>query len=117
MKRPLVKTADIIFIALCIAATVLLTVRALGGEKGQTVIVAKDGKTVFTMPLDTDQTRSVGQVTVTVKDGEAYISHSDCRDKICMRTRLKKAGDTSVCMPNRVTVTVSGQPDTDAVTY
>lgn len=52
------------------------------------------------------------------KDGVAFIS-SACPDKLCInRGKLKKAGDTMACVPERVTVVLRGVRDNvDAVVF
>jgi hypothetical protein len=116
MKRSLFCPADTVIILIAAAAAILLTVQFSRGETSR-VVIAQDGQTVYSEPLSKDAEYVCGGVTVTVKDRTAYVSDSDCKDKICMRTRLKKSGDCAVCLPNRVTVTVSGEPAADGVTY
>ncbi len=116
MKRALIKPVDIIIAAAAIV-TAIISVFIFGGKDGEFIEISLNGEQVANLPLARDTEYSVGEVTVTVKNGEAYISDSSCKDKICMRSRLKKSGDSAICLPNRVTVTVSGAPDADAVTY
>lgn len=116
MNRPLIKIADIVLIAVIIACSAAAIIGFSGG-KGDTIRIDYNGDTVHTLPLNKDASVTVNRVTVTIKDGRAFVSDSDCRDKTCMRTTLKKAGDVTVCLPNRVTVTVTGDSSVDAVTY
>jgi hypothetical protein len=116
MNRPLFKKADAVIIALLVilCGVVLLLPRQSGGE----VKITENGKTAAVLPLDKDGELTVGAVTVTVSGGEAWISGSDCADKTCIRTgHLRRAGDAAVCLPNRVAVTVTGERETDGVTW
>ncbi len=116
MIKKLIKPADIIiiiaFIAIAIASAFLFT-----GSEGEQIIISKGGEQIASMPLSVNDKFTVDGVTVTVKDGGAFIEQSDCKDKICMRSTLEKSGDCAICLPNKISVTVSGKPDADAVTY
>ena len=116
MRGKLFCITDII-IATALLVTAVACLFIFARENGEYVQVSQDGKTVATLPLSEDTKYTVGTVTVAVKDGIAYVSESDCRDKICMRTELRKSGDCAICLPNRISITLSGTPDTDAVTY
>ena len=59
---------------------------------------------------------SPGMVIVS-QGGEIYFESADCRDKICVKSgRLRRRGDTAVCLPAKTVITVSGG-EFDAVTY
>ena len=47
--------------------------------------------------------------TVVVKNHAVSVSYADCPDKICKNHKsISKSGETIVCLPNKVTVTVEG---------
>ncbi len=116
MKRALIRPNDII-IGIAIVVIAVISVFSFISGEGKYITVSHNGEVVTTMPLNKNSIYTVGDITVTVSDGVAYVSESDCKDKICMRSQLKKSGDCAVCLPNRITITVSGTPDTDAITY
>ena len=77
--------------------------------------VTVDGKEYGTYALSTDLKLEItgnteGRVNILViKNGEAYVDYADCPDLICARHRPKKnVGDSIVCLPNKVVVTVIG---------
>lgn len=46
-------------------------------------------------------------VVLTIGEGEVAFTHSDCPDKICIRTgKLNKSGQSAACLPNRIIVRV-----------
>lgn len=57
-------------------------------------------------------------LTLTVENGEAYISHSECKDKICQNSgKISKAGQIIVCAPASISVKIIGSEDEyDALT-
>ena len=55
-------------------------------------------------------------VVFEVKDGKIRIAESDCPDKICVHTGfIKKPMQTSVCLPNAVSVRIVGGDSEDEV--
>lgn len=81
------------------------------------VVVEKDGNVVFSREM-----RALTEpVTLTVEgtsvrvyiDSEgACILSSDCHDQVCVRAgKLCRAGDAAVCLPNRVSVRITGGSD------
>ena len=116
MRRPFFRLADLIPAGVAAAAALLLLL--LPGGEGQAAEVRLAGEVVAVLPLSQDTTYVCHGVTVVVQDGAAYIRDADCPDKLCVKAgRLTKAGDTAICLPNRVTVTVTGATGADGVTY
>ena len=77
--------------------------------------VAVDGKTVETLDLSKDQEITIrgaqgGTNFLVIQDGTIRCSQASCPDKVCVRQgRQSRDGDMIVCLPNRVTVRVSGE--------
>lgn len=45
------------------------------------------------------------------------VTESDCKDKICVNTGyLTKSGQAAVCVPNGISVILSGEGEADVVT-
>lgn len=115
MRRPFFRAWDLIPVLLALCGAVVLLLPRGGGAA---VEVRQEGEIVAVLPLDRDAEFVCGGVTVTVRDGAAFVSEADCPDKLCVAAgRLTKAGDAAVCLPNRVTLTVTGAPAHDGVTY
>ena len=109
MSRPFFRPVDLI--PLLLALAVSLALAFLPGGEGRAVEVAA-------LPLDRDTEYACRGLTVVIKDGTAYVKDADCPDKLCEKAGpLTKAGDVAVCLPNRVTLTVTGTPAADGVTY
>lgn len=115
MKNYKVKKSDIIVIAvvLCAAALVFLCLN-LFSAGGRTAVVEQNGTVIAELPLDEDtvfEVKSGGKTTnvVEVKGGKVSVTEADCPDKICRKHRaISKSGESIVCLPNKVIVTVSG---------
>jgi hypothetical protein len=106
---------DIIVIAsLLLLSLIVLLIISLTKKEGATVRVEIDGEIVGEYSLDIDKEYSLngGTNTLTVKDGEAYMTYSDCPDHTCERTgKIRFVGETIVCLPNKVSVTVIGDSE------
>ena len=103
---------DIIVIASLLLLSIgVLLFSTLTRTEGATVTVTVDGTTVGEYPLDRDGVYTINNGTnkLTVEGGVAYMSYSSCPDHICENTgKVRYVGEQIVCLPNRVTVTVSG---------
>lgn len=95
----------------------LLTRRA-----GGAVEVAVDGVAAEILPLSVDRsytwTGAAGTNTLVIENGAAYMVSADCPDALCIkRGPVRYAGETIVCLPHKLTVTVTGfgAADFDAV--
>lgn len=97
-------------LAVALAAAVLLWLLPKTGTAAEITV---DGATVATLPLDTDTTYTVegigGHNTVVVRGGKVTVTDADCPDKICVRHRaVSRTGESIICLPHRVVVTVIG---------
>jgi len=87
-------------------------------EKGKNAVVYVGGEIVKVLPLENDSTFTLPKTDMTIKveSSQAYISESSCKCKTCIGFgKLTKAGQSAVCLPNRVTVTIEGEGDVDAI--
>ena len=50
-----------------------------------------------------------GSNVLVIEDGQAWLSEANCPDLLCVRQgRIHYAGQSIICLPNRLTVTVEG---------
>lgn len=120
------KKGDIVLIA-AIAALALIIGAAMffdGGGQPEEAIVSVGGKQVKTLPLDTDVSYTIcenGHTNVIeVRSGKVRMVSADCPDGLCVgQGWIDSEGQTLVCLPNRVTVTLRTNSETapDAVVY
>lgn len=107
--------ADLVLIgalaAVCLAVFSLFFLR---GE-GASVVVTRDGEVIGRYRLGEDRTVEIadasGWVTnvLVIAGGRADMTEADCPDRLCVRQRaIHRAGESLVCLPNRVVVTVEG---------
>ncbi len=108
---------DVIIIAVALVAAAMGFILTFFRPAGQYIDIAVDGEVVHTMPLAADGRYELLGNTVVVEGGAARMKWADCPDKLCVGHReVSRKGETIVCLPNRVTVTVrGGRSDVDAV--
>ena len=106
---------DIILIAaLLVISLVVLLVVNLTKDEGAYAEVAINGDVVDKYSLDVDGVYSLngGTNTLTIENGVAYMSYSNCPDHVCENIgKVKYVGETITCLPNRITITIVGKSD------
>ncbi len=109
-KRKLI--ADLLLIgALLVVALSVFLVIELTRADGVCVQVSVDGHVVAEYPLSEDGEYSLngGTNLLVISGGEAYMKYADCPDGLCIgQGRVSRAGQTVVCLPNRVMIKVVG---------
>lgn len=108
MKKITAYTGDIVInILIFVFCIAFFTVLRYNYAKTSAVTVTLDGKNVKTLDLSQNTSFSPdgGHTVITVKDGKAYISASDCPDGLCLLMNpVTKKGGSVICLPNRVAV-------------
>ena len=101
--------------AVVLCAAILFCAFYFTRSEGARVEITLNGKTYGTYPLSKDVTVDVGGVcTVTIENGEAYVSSAACRGQICVHHKpISKSGESIVCLPGGVTVRVIGTGGVD----
>lgn len=95
-----------------------LMTRQSGGE----AVITVNGVETARLPLSHDTVLTVGEGehtnTVAVENGEVLVTGASCPDHVCIRQgRISYDGQTIICLPNRLVVTVAGADSgPDAVT-
>lgn len=108
---------------LCVCAVLLLVSRA-GRDGTVTAQIICDGEVYCEYELSAQtETFTVSPkegVVITFDGGSVFFSESGCKGKQCISAgRLTKAGQSAVCLPENVLITLKGKsaPSADAITY
>ena len=108
-KGDLLIALSIIFFAVLIFVGFSAAARTPAAQ----AVIYVDGEVYERIPLDTEKEIVLSldyTNTITVKDGAAAVSHSDCPDQVCVRSgSLDAVGEVAVCLPNRVIVKIEGK--------
>lgn len=79
-------------------------------EKGAMAVVTVDGEERYTCSLFIEKEIDIdGTNKLIIKDGMADMIFADCPDQVCVKHEpISKAGESIICLPNRVVVTIEG---------
>ena len=106
---------DILLIALLILLSLsFLLLRHLTQVEGAVAVVEVNGSVVGRYPLSVDGefVLNGGTNRLIIEDGTARLVESHCPDRTCEKKgRISYVGQTIVCLPNRLSVTVTGESD------
>ena len=114
--------ADILAIAMVAALAILVSIifwTSVGSEEGSMVMIYQEGKLIQELSLEKDTEFVIEgdyENVVTVKDGKAAITKSDCPGTDCVHSGwIHEAGRSIVCLPNRVELRIEGASEVDFV--
>ena len=106
---------DILLIALLVVLSLaFLLIRVLTQVEGAIAVVEVDGTVVGSYPLSVDGrfVLNGGTNVLIIEDGTARLVESHCPDRTCeQKGKVSYVGQTIVCLPNRLSVTVTGESD------
>ena len=103
--------------ALLLIGAALLLYTRISSRKGSILQVRIDGQTVAEYPMGEDidiilTGKDGGTNHLIISDGQAWFSEASCPDHLCIGMgRIDKAGQSIICLPNRISVEVMGGRD------
>lgn len=83
-------------------------------DPGEWAVIEVDGLETARYPLAKDCSAVIegyggGRNTLVIEGGSVYVTDASCPDRLCEKQgRISKNGETIVCLPNRVVITVQG---------
>ncbi|MCR5664701.1 MAG: NusG domain II-containing protein [Oscillospiraceae bacterium] len=103
---------DLLLIAalLLLALAVFLVLNAFR-EQGGVAVVRVNGAETERHSLSVNGVFPLngGSNVLVIENGEAWLSEANCPDLLCVgQGKIRYAGQTITCLPNRLTVTVEG---------
>lgn len=110
------KNHDLVLVLAVLAAAALLFVgrKVFFLESPAVVTISVDGTEIMTLDLSQDSDEIIespggGTNRVVIKDGAVHMEEASCPDKVCIKQgAVSETGQSIVCLPNRVIVTVTG---------
>ena len=122
--RPNRYDALVVLVVLALAAALAVRpfLAARAPQSGAlTVVVSADGQEFDRLPLAQFGTHTYANngytLTVTATGGAVSVTQSDCPGQDCLHTgRITRAGQSIVCLPEQVIVTLEGKtPSADVI--
>ena len=105
----------LIIILLLVGIITLIVWHFIYNKSGNSVLVEQRDEVIGTYPLSQDTTIPIkyrGDTVneIVIEDGVCYMKEAECPDHLCIKQgKIDKVGQTIVCLPNRVVVTVVGE--------
>lgn len=123
-KIPFFKKSDLLIIGIFLLISLVIFLPTLSdSEKTLTAVITADGET-FTEIRLTDSTQEeikINGTVIKINGKTVFFAESNCPDKVCVKTgKLDSYGDSSACVPNRVSVCIKGEKtenDIDIMAY
>lgn len=108
--------AGLLAIFLVLGAVLLLT-----RENGATVVVRVAGEETAIFRLDETTTYVIdgangGTNELVIENGEVWLKDASCPDQLCVHQgKIRYVGESIICLPNKISVTIGGEPEEDGV--
>ena len=110
------RKGDFVVIAVVVFVAIGIWAFFFGEEAATRVDIFCDGKLAYTSSVAIPFETEVAGCNVSLSDGKVRVVSSTCPDKVCVRTgEISKTGEIIVCVPNRVSVKMTGREEFDAV--
>ncbi len=113
----------LIFSLVTVVSLFFVRIFLISGE-GSEALIKVGNAPVQRVPLRMDRTINLegekGRVILEVREGTVRVVQSSCLQKICVNTGwINRPGQTIVCLPNKVLITIEGKESSkaDAVSY
>ena len=111
------RRADLLVIGALLALALVLYL-AIGATRteGGVAVVRVDGVETERHALTENGTYPLngGSNILVIADGQAWLSEANCPDLLCVKQgRIHYTGQSIICLPNRLTVTVEGGESDD----
>ncbi len=114
----------LIFALLAVAVVAFFVINNVISKDGAKVQVLVDGEIFYEYNLDENGEYQIktdmGENTLVIEDGNAYVSDANCPDKLCVNQgKISKSGQSVICLPHKLVVTIVDEegetPEVDAV--
>lgn len=108
-----IRVGDILTLSLAAIVVVVLTMKFWTGDIADKAIIRSGGKIFREVPLSHDQRIEVpgplGNSLIVIEKNQARIASDPSPRQYCVRQGwLKHAGEIALCLPNQVSVELSG---------
>jgi hypothetical protein len=112
-EAPLVRKGDWLVLAAGATGTALLFAGLWSTDAADKAVIRSDGKVVAEVRLTEDRTLTVagplGTTVIRIENHRARVARDPSPRQYCVRQGwLSRAGETALCLPNRVSVELVG---------
>ena len=115
MKRKTIIRDIVLILAVLAVAVALMIVTGSRGKTGSHVVVMVRNQEIARYSLSVDGTYTIngGTNTIEIKDGKVRMAEAECPNHLCVKQGwIGYGGQSIVCLPNELSVTITGTEDT-----
>lgn len=113
------KKSDLLIIGIFLLIALIVFLPTLSdSEKTLTAVITADGETFTEIRLtdSTEEEIKINGTVIKINGKTVFFAESNCPDKVCVKTgKLDSHGDSSACVPNRVSVYIKGEKTEDDI--
>ena len=116
------KKGDIFICVTVLLVALLLLFSTRSIILGDRVEIYVNGNLYGTYNLSENTTLTIstkyGTNTIQIQDQAVWVSESSCKDKLEISAgKIQKQGQSLICLPNRLVISIAGREDVDSVSY
>lgn len=109
------RVADFIVIAVVLICAVSIWLYPALSDTGSFARI-EQGENMQNISLETDCEIKLENATAKVENGKISIVDADCPDLVCVKTgAISKEGQSIICVPNHIVITIEGENEIDAI--
>lgn len=80
------------------------------------VEITRAGGEVLTFSCADERELSIDGCEIKIADGGVEVKAADCPDQVCVNTgKITRRGQSIICVPNRVSIQITGEGDYDVL--
>ena len=113
---------DLIAIACVLAlagSLALILLPRMSFDSDLMVEVYQNGRLIRQIPLHEDNSFTVSgtyENIVLIQNGAVYVSEASCPGNDCVHSgRISRSGQSIICLPNKLEIRISGEPEVDII--
>ena len=111
MKHKMKNESILVLVIVLIAAAFFVGNRLAAKKPAAIVVVSVDGTITHEFPLHLEEDFTIytehGENHLVISEGQAQVKEASCPDKICVKhPPISESGQTIVCLPNKVVITI-----------
>ena len=103
----------ICILVLLLAGLLIVVQKAVSADGAAQVVVTVDGESYGSYSLKQEQVIRIetdhGYNELTIKDGQASVTASDCKNQVCVHSMaISQNGQSIICLPHKLIIQITG---------
>lgn len=116
------KRADLFLIVILFVISIFIFLSFKDTSNPESVVISSGGEIIGTYSINENNVLNIsgtlGDVVVNIEDRQVWVSESNCKDLLEIKQgKISKCGQSLVCVPNKVVISIIGREAVESVTY